>query len=251
MLQCPLTHTHTYTHTHWCVRMLIAQLCLTLWDPMDCNHQVPLSKGFSRQEYWSWLAIPFSRGSLQLRAQTQLSCIAGRFFTIWATKEAQFFIVYKSAFFVVVIFTSLLCVFFFFLDSTKKWYYMVFVFLCFFSVWFISFSIMPYCLLGFPMFILNWHRSLQQGYPALAGLDAPKDREHWHLQFSSVHFSRSVVYDSLWPHEPQHARPPCPSQAPRVYSNSCPSSRWCHPAISSSVVPFSSYPQSFQHQGLF
>ena len=61
---------------------------------------------------------------------------------------------------------------------------------------------------------------------------------------SSVQFSHSVVSDSLWPHESQHARPPCPSPTPGVYSNSCPSSRWCHPAISSSVVPFSSCPQS-------
>ena len=62
----------------------------------------------------------------------------------------------------------------------------------------------------------------------------------------SVQFSRSVVSDSLWPHELQHARPPCPSQTPGVYSNSCPSSQWCHPAISSSVFPFSSCPQSLQ-----
>ena len=61
---------------------------------------------------------------------------------------------------------------------------------------------------------------------------------------SSVNFSRSVVSDSLWPHEFQHARPPWLSPTPRVYSNSCPSSQWCHPAISSSVVPFSSCPQS-------
>ena len=60
----------------------------------------------------------------------------------------------------------------------------------------------------------------------------------------SVQFSRSVVSDSLWPHELQHARPPCPSPTPRVHSNSCLSIRWCHPAISSSVVPFSSCPQS-------
>ena len=62
--------------------------------------------------------------------------------------------------------------------------------------------------------------------------------------FSSVQFSRSVVSDSLQPHESQHARPPCPSLTPRVRSNSCPSSQWCHPAISSSVIPFSSCPQS-------
>ena len=61
---------------------------------------------------------------------------------------------------------------------------------------------------------------------------------------SSVQFSRSVVSDYSWPHESQHARPPCPSPTPGVHSNSCPSSPWCHPAISFSVIPFSSCPQS-------
>ena len=64
------------------------------------------------------------------------------------------------------------------------------------------------------------------------------------VQFSSVQFSRSVVSDSLQPHESRHARPPCPSPTPRVHSDSRPSSQWCHSAISSSVVPFSSCPQS-------
>ena len=64
------------------------------------------------------------------------------------------------------------------------------------------------------------------------------------LAFSSVQFSRSVVSNSLQPHESQHTRPHCPSPTPRVHSDSCPSSRWCHPAISPSVVPFSSCPQS-------
>ena len=64
------------------------------------------------------------------------------------------------------------------------------------------------------------------------------------LYFSSVQFSRSVVSDSLRPHESQHARPPCPSPTPRVHWDSHPSSQWCHPAISSSVLPFSSCPQS-------
>ena len=59
------------------------------------------------------------------------------------------------------------------------------------------------------------------------------------VQFSSVQFSCSVVSNSLRPSESQHTRPPCPSLSPGVHSNSCPSSRWCHPAISSSVVPFS------------
>ena len=62
---------------------------------------------------------------------------------------------------------------------------------------------------------------------------------------SSFQFSGSVVSDSLWPHEPQHARPPCPSPTPRVYPNSCPLSQWCHPPISSSVIPFSSHLESF------
>ena len=69
--------------------------------------------------------------------------------------------------------------------------------------------------------------------------------------FSSVHFSCSVVSNPLWPHELQHARPPCPSPTPGVYPNSCPSSWWCHPAISSSVIPFTSCPQSLQASGSF
>ena len=68
---------------------------------------------------------------------------------------------------------------------------------------------------------------------------------------SSVQFSRSVVSGSLQPHELQHARPPCPSPTPGVYSNSCPLSRWCHPAISSSVVLFPSRLQSFPTSGSF
>ena len=67
----------------------------------------------------------------------------------------------------------------------------------------------------------------------------------------TLQFSRSVVSDSLWPHELQHARPPCPSPTPRVHSNPCPSSQWCHPTISSFVIPFSSCPQSFPASGSF
>ena len=66
----------------------------------------------------------------------------------------------------------------------------------------------------------------------------------------SVQFSRSVVSDSLQPHESQHARPPCPSPTPGVHSNSRPLSRWCYPAISSSVASFSSCPNPSQHQSL-
>ena len=74
---------------------------------------------------------------------------------------------------------------------------------------------------------------------------------HLALKDTPVQFSRSVVSDSLQPHGLQHARPPCPSPTPRVYSNSCPLTQWCHPTISSSVVPFSSSLQSFPASGSF
>ena len=83
--------------------------------------------------------------------------------------------------------------------------------------------------------------------------------EHWALLctfmvppnfWNSVQFS-SVVSDSLWPHEGKHARPPCPSPTPRVHPNPWPLSRWCHPTISSSIVPFSSRLQSFPASGSF
>ena len=67
----------------------------------------------------------------------------------------------------------------------------------------------------------------------------------------SVQFSQLVVSNSLWPHGLQHARPPCPSPTPGVYSNSCPLSWWCHPTISSSVIPFSSHLPSFPASGSF
>ena len=93
-----------------------------------------------------------------------------------------------------------------------------------------------------------WKQSSHQWMSGLIRCDIPypakKKQSKTHHQFSSVQFSRSVVSDSSRPHESQHARPPCPSPTPRVHSDSCPSSQWCHPAISSSVVPFSSCPQS-------
>ena len=70
-------------------------------------------------------------------------------------------------------------------------------------------------------------------------------------EFSSVQFRHWVMSYSLWPHGLQHTRPPCPSPTPGVCSNSCPLSQWCHPTISSSVVPFSSHLQSFPASGSF
>ena len=90
--------------------------------------------------------------------------------------------------------------------------------------------------------------TLDVGYLFVGGFQCPPADG---CSISSVQFSRSVVSDCLWPHESHHARPPCPSPTPGVYSNSCPLSRWCHPAISSSVIPFSSCPQSLTASGSF
>ena len=72
-----------------------------------------------------------------------------------------------------------------------------------------------------------------------------------HTEFSSVQFSGSVMSDSLQPHELQHARPPSPSPTPKVHPNSCASTQWCHLAILSSIVPFSSCPKSLPASGSF
>ena len=73
----------------------------------------------------------------------------------------------------------------------------------------------------------------------------------WNKRMRWVQFSHSVVSDCLWPCEPQHTRPPCPSTTPGVHPNPCPLSRWCHPTISSFIVRFSSCPQSFPASGSF
>ena len=102
-----------------------------------------------------------------------------------------------------------------------------------------------------------WGRD-ESSQVSLAQIASPQNHEqlnnYFKLLYSGVvlvQFSCSVVSDSLWPHEPQHTRPPCPSPTPGVHLHSCPSSRWCYPTISSSVVPFSSHPQSFQASGSF
>ena len=95
---------------------------------------------------------------------------------------------------------------------------------------------------------LAWEDPLEKGtatHSSILAWEIPWMEEPGSYSLSSVQFSRSVISNSLRPHESQHARPPCPSPTPRVHSDSCPSSQWCHPAISSSVVPFSSCPQSF------
>ena len=99
--------------------------------------------------------------------------------------------------------------------------------------------------------ILEWTWPLFCLHPLLQVLNQKSDACAGEFPLSSVQFSRSVVSDSLRSHELQHARAPCPSPTPGVHPNPCPLSRWCHPAISSSVIPFSSCPQSLPASGSF
>ena len=101
---------------------------------------------------------------------------------------------------------------------------------------------------------LGWEDPLEKEMAAHSSISAwktPWTEEPNRPQSSSVQLSHSVVSDSLWPHESQHARPPCPSPTPGVYPNSCPLSQWSHPAISSSVIPFSSCSKSLPASGSF
>ena len=96
---------------------------------------------------------------------------------------------------------------------------------------------------------LFWIYLLNQNIESVRAKTMSSLKKIYTILKGSDQFSHSV--DSLWPHEWQHVRPPCLSPTPGAYSNSCPSSRWCHPAISSSVIPFSSYPQSLPASGSF
>ena len=103
--------------------------------------------------------------------------------------------------------------------------------------------------------ILAWCSLLKRWRGALMAMNGMKSNywvgQKFHSEFSVVQFSRSVMSDSLWPHGLQHARVPCPKPISGVYSNSCPSSQWCHLTISSSVISFSSCLQSFPASGSF
>ena len=94
---------------------------------------------------------------------------------------------------------------------------------------------------------LGWKYPLDKEMTANSSIFAWKIQ--WPEEPCSVQFSHSVVFNSLWPHGLQHTRLPCSSPTPGAYSNSCPLSWWCHPTISSSVVPFSSHLQSFPASG--
>ena len=106
------------------------------------------------------------------------------------------------------------------------------------------------------MIIPQWIRILHVIFESMHGWkfntmrNNPMKSPSW-ITLSSVQFSHSVVSHSLWPNEQQHARPPCPSPTPRVHPNPGPLSQWCHPTISSSVIPFTTGPQSFPASGSF
>ena len=136
----------------------------------------------------NWVAIPFSRGSSRPRDWTQVSCIAGKIFTIWATRKALY---------------------------------------------------IPHLLLKKP-------KTCQQEIT-----DKKQTTTTTKLAFCIQLFSCTIMSDFLRPHGLQHSRLPYPSPIPRTCSNPCPSSHWCHPTISSSVIPFSSHLQSFPASGSF
>ena len=98
---------------------------------------------------------------------------------------------------------------------------------------------------------LMWRVDSLEKTPMLGRIQGRRKRRRGKQRMRSDQFSHSVMSDSLWPHALQNARLPCPSPTPRAYSNSCPSSWWCHPTISSSAVPFFSCLQSFTASGSF
>ena len=108
-----------------------------------------------------------------------------------------------------------------------------------------------FCTPSLPEYALELMNDLRSWMRSSVGLSLLSWPPQISFTFSSIQFSRSVVSDSLQPHGLQHARHPCPSPTPGACSNSCPSSRWCHQTISSSIVPFSSCLRSFPASGTF
>ena len=176
----------------------VTQSCPTLSNPM--YHTVC---GILQTRILKWVAISNSRGSFQPRDQTQVSHIAGRFFTSWATREVPAYL-----------------------------RLLIFLMAVLIPAWASSTSCH-----GWDILINFWRLwgsagdrisrdGTQDSHTAGGFFTSWATREALLFQFSSAQFSHSVVSNSLWPHESQHARPPCPSPTPRVYSSSCPSSRW-------------------------
>ena len=202
------------------MKVKVAQLCLTLCNPRDCSLPWFSVHGISQARILEWVAISLSRGSSHPRdwykgpIPTSLpsGTLASSCPRTWGLHPGTE--LYWKAVRLVYISCSVKSPFVF--NHLDISIYIFQIQLCIFGVIFDS-----------SLFLRG-------------GVLSP-----------SVQFSHSVVSNSLRPHELQHARPPCLSTTPAVYPNSCPLSQWCHPTISSSVVLFSSYPQSFPESGSF
>ena len=173
---------------------------------MDCGLPGSSVHEISQARILEWVAISFSRGSSQSRDQTCVFCIGRRILYHWATGKPIYVYVYIHIF--------------------------LFRFFCYYKIYkilqdieYIEYSSLCYKFLLFLYFIYN---NVYLSIPLLL--------------FSCVVVSRSVVSNSLQPQGLQHARLPCSSSSSRTCSNSCPLSQWCHLTISSSVIPFSSFP---------
>ena len=193
-------------------------MCVWLFatPPTVALHVAPLSMGFSQQEYWNGLPFlpPADLPSKEIKLKFLASpALAGRFFT----NEPPEFV--PNSIVVDLLFGL----------RADSWILLLLDSIC--------------------CNILFWLKYMRKSWLHTVG----EERYFYSFSdnFSSVQFSHSVMSDSLRPHEPQHSRPPCPSPTPGVHPNPCPLSRWCHPNISSSVVPFPPAPNPSKHQSLF
>ena len=185
-----------------CMKAKSFQSCLTLWNLMDLGPPGSFVHGILQARILEWVAVPSSRGSSQTRDQTYFSYVS-----CFSTGSLPLAPPGEPS-------ICNLNTEFLWLAGTQ-------------------------CNKFMPTGSVLIHECGENVRVALSRWKSLKDLN---MGLSSVQFSRSVVFDSLWPHESQHARPPCSSPSPRVHSDSRPLSQWCHPAISCSVVPFSSCP---------
>ena len=190
------------------VKVLVTQSCPTLYGPLNCNTPGFSADGILQTRILEWVAIPFSRGSSPSRDETHISYVW--FVLFYCGNQCDFSVTQSCLTLCGPMDCSVLGYMGFSSAGLLEWI----------AISFYRGSFQPRNWTYISRVIVN------------------------QLSFSSVQFSHSVVSNSLQPHESQHARPPCLSPSPGVHSNSHPSSRWCHPAISSSVIPFSSCPHS-------